>query len=84
MAKSTLDNPADFTVLSVDKQAGLASGAGFTGRQSLSSNAVELARTSGGFADPTVVSTWAFKVYSGPLIPPPRVCVGSDRVTMEC
>ncbi|SDA11558.1 hydrolase [Sphingomonas sp. NFR15] len=87
MAEKTLLTPADCTVVLVDEQAGLAFAAGSADRQSLRSNAVALARTAVAFEIPTVVSTSASKVYSGPLMPPLRAVLPNvtpiERRTMN-
>jgi nicotinamidase-related amidase len=61
--------PADSALVIIDVQAGLAFGVGSVDRQTLLNNIVALARTATVFRLPTVVSTSATKVYSGPLMP---------------
>ena len=74
--------PAECAVVLVDEQAGLAFATGSTDRQGLRSNAIALARTAVAFGIPTVVSTSASKVYSGPLMPPLRAVL-PDIVPIE-
>lgn len=66
---STLVEPADCALLLIDHQAGLAFAVSSVDRQTLLNNTVALAKTAKVFAIPTVVSTSATKVYSGPLMP---------------
>jgi nicotinamidase-related amidase len=61
--------PGDCAFLFVDYQAGLAFGVESIERQVVLNNAVALARTATVFGSPTVASTSASKVYSGPLLP---------------
>jgi nicotinamidase-related amidase len=61
--------PAECALLLIDHQAGLAFGVGSLDRQVLLNNTIALARTAGVYKIPTVVSTSATKVYSGPLMP---------------
>lgn len=70
MTESALLEPSQIALLMVDQQAGLAFGVGSTDRQLLLSNAVALAKTASAFGIPTIISTSASKVYSGPLMPP--------------
>lgn len=65
----TLLKPADCALLLVDFQAGLAFGVESNSRQVVLNNSIALARTAVAFDVPTVVSTSASKVYSGPLLP---------------
>jgi nicotinamidase-related amidase len=67
--RSPLNEPADFALLLVDPQAGLAFGVGSIDRQVLLGNVIALTRTAQVFSVPTVVSTSASKVYSGPMMP---------------
>jgi nicotinamidase-related amidase len=53
----------------IDQQAGLAFGVGSIDRQVLLNNSVALAKTAQAFGVPTIISTSASKVYSGPLMP---------------
>lgn len=53
----------------IDQQAGLAFGVGSIDRQVLLNNTVALAKTAQAFGVPTIISTSASKVYSGPLMP---------------
>src|SRR5690348_623341 len=69
MADPPLLTPADCALVLVDQQAGLAFAAGSTDRQIQRSNAIALVKTAAAFNIPTVVSTSASKVYSGPLMP---------------
>jgi nicotinamidase-related amidase len=61
--------PSDCTLVLVDFQAGLAFGVESISRQVVLNNAVALARTAVAFDVPTIISTSASKVYSGPLLP---------------
>lgn len=70
MTDLPLLEPGQPVLLMVDQQAGLAFGVGSADRQLLLSNAVALAKTAKVFNIPTIVSTSASKVYSGPLLPP--------------
>jgi nicotinamidase-related amidase len=65
----SLLKPQECAALFVDFQAGLAFGVESQPRQVLLNNAVALARTTKAFEVPTVVSTSATHVYSGPLLP---------------
>lgn len=66
---TSLIEPQDCALLLIDQQAGLAFGVGSIDRQTLLNNVVALAKTAVAFDLPTVVSTSATKVYSGPLMP---------------
>jgi nicotinamidase-related amidase len=66
---TSLIEPQDCVLLLIDQQAGLAFGVGSIDRQTLLNNVVALAKTAVVFDLPTVVSTSATKVYSGPLMP---------------
>lgn len=68
MTQSLLDG-GHCALVFVDQQAGLAFGVGSQDRQTLLNNVVALARTAKVFALPTVASTSATKVYSGPMMP---------------
>ncbi|WP_028749714.1 hydrolase [Rhizobium mesoamericanum] len=70
MSGLPLIEPSQIALLIVDQQAGLAFGVGSGDRQLLLSNAVALAKIASTFKIPTVISTSASKVYSGPLMPP--------------
>ena len=67
--KTALLQPADCALVLIDFQAGLAFGVESISRQTVLNNAVALAKTAVAFGVPTVVSTSASKVYSGPLLP---------------
>ncbi|NLS08019.1 isochorismatase family protein [Rhizobium sp. P32RR-XVIII] len=67
MSATTLLEPSAPAVLLIDQQAGLAFGVGSTDRQVLLSNMVALAKTAK--ALPVVMSTFASRVYSGPVMP---------------
>lgn len=64
-----LIEPSECALLLIDQQAGLAFGASSADRQTHLNNTVALAKTAVVFGLPTVVSTSASKVYSGPLMP---------------
>jgi nicotinamidase-related amidase len=53
----------------IDQQAGLAFGVSSIDRQVLLNNTVALAKTAQAFGVPTIISTSASKIYSGPLMP---------------
>jgi nicotinamidase-related amidase len=76
--------PAEYALLLVDLQAGLAFGVGSTDRQILLNNTVALARTTTAFELPLVVSTSAAKVYSGPLMPAIHAVLPAVMVTERC
>jgi nicotinamidase-related amidase len=67
-SKNQLLTPSDAALVLVDVQAGLAFGVESMERQVLLNNIVALARMATVFNLPTIVSTSATKVYSGPLI----------------
>ncbi|RWX81914.1 hydrolase [Neorhizobium lilium] len=82
MSSIPLLTPEDCAVVLIDEQAGLAFATGSADRQVLRSNAVALARTAVAFGIPTVVSTSASKVYSGPMMPALRAVL-PDIVPIE-
>jgi nicotinamidase-related amidase len=61
--------PQECTLVLIDQQAGLAFGVGSIDRQVHLNNTIALAKTATVFAVPTIASTSASKVYSGPLMP---------------
>lgn len=61
--------PSECALILIDHQAGLAFGVESMDRQTLLNNTIALARTANVFSIPTVISTSATKVYSGPLMP---------------
>ena len=67
--RTALLQPADSALVLIDFQAGLAFGVESISRQTVVNNAVALSKTARAFSVPTVVSTSASKVYSGPLLP---------------
>jgi len=74
--------PSECVLLLVDLQAGLGFGMESTSRQTLLNNAVALARTAVAFKVPTIATTSASKVYSGPLFPQVSAVI-PDVVTIE-
>lgn len=72
MSLTRLLEPHDCTLLLIDQQAGLAFGVGSIDRQVLLNNVVALSKTAAAFQIPSIVSTSATKVYSGPLMPAVR------------
>ncbi len=70
MTQLPLMTPSDPVLVILDQQAGLAFGVGSADRQVLLGNTVALAKTAKLFEIPTIVSTSASKVYSGPIMPP--------------
>ena len=65
----TLLKPEKCAMLLIDFQAGLGFGVESMPRQVVLNNAVALARTAAAFNVPTIASTSASRVYSGPLLP---------------
>jgi nicotinamidase-related amidase len=61
--------PHECALVLIDQQAGLAFGVGSVDRQVHLNNTIALAKTATVFGIPTVASTSASKVYSGPLMP---------------
>jgi nicotinamidase-related amidase len=74
--------PGECTLILADIQAGLAFAIESADRQLLVNNAVALARVATTFKVPTVVTTSASKVYSGPLLPRVQVAL-PDTKTFE-
>src|ERR1700729_1448507 len=61
--------PQECALVLIDQQAGLAFGVGSIDRQVHLNNTIALAKTATVFGIPTIASTSASKVYSGPLMP---------------
>ena len=72
--------PSDCVFALIDQQAGLAFGVESMDRQVLLNNVVALTRTAQAFGIPTIVSTSATKVYSGPLMPPIRAVIPDAKI----
>jgi len=74
--------PSECVLLLVDLQAGLGFGIESTPRQTLLNNAIALARTAVAFKVPTIATTSASKVYSGPMFPQVSTAI-PDVVSIE-
>lgn len=75
-----LIEPQDCALLLIDQQAGLAFGVSSIDRQVLLNNVVALAKTATVFGLPSVISTSATKVYSGPLMPAVRAILPEAEI----